>query len=238
MIRNIVSILPLTTSFLFLTSYSLLLSATRINKYTAVFTNKEIVIDGRLDERVWLRAKKLNEFYEIKTNKKVKDETVVRVCYDKDNLYIAFECKDDILINNITDNDGPVYSDDACEVFIDIKGEGKTYFEFEVNPVNTVFDAYIKYSQKIDFENAIKWDCKELKTASSVEEDYKHLRWVTEIKIPLKSLRISDNIKGKKWAINFYRIDVDINQATKYYAWSKTKNWFHEPECFGVIIFK
>lgn len=202
-------------------------------KYTAVELKRPITVDGTISNKEWYRVKAVSAFTEIKTRNKETGPTSFMAGYDNDNLYIAFQCHDDDLVNNVTMKDGPVYSDDAVEVFIDVAGTGVHYYEFEVNPINTVFDAHIEFGEQIDFADAIKWNCAGLKTAVDTNAG----GWSVEMKIPFAALGVMRPAKRSIWRINFYRIDINPGRASRYLAWSSTKNWFHEPQLFGTIMF-
>ena len=58
----------------------------------AVRTDSVPVIDGRIDESCWSLAKIATDFTDYKTESLAVEQTFVRVLYDDDNLYIAFEC--------------------------------------------------------------------------------------------------------------------------------------------------
>ena len=61
--------------------------------------------------------------------------------------------------------------------------------------------------------------------------------WSVEMKIPFASLGVNRPAKRSTWRINFYRIDINPGGASRYLAWSPTKNWFHEPHVFGTLVF-
>ena len=62
-----------------------------------VYTTKRInphppVIDGKLDDPCWAKAGKTSTLFNERSFEPCNQDTIIRVAYDMDNLYIAFEC--------------------------------------------------------------------------------------------------------------------------------------------------
>ena len=67
--------------------------------------------------------------------------TVVRVLWDEQNLYVAFDCTDkDIFSTGKLQHDEDIYAEDVVEVFLDGKGDGRQYVEIEVGPTGVNLD--------------------------------------------------------------------------------------------------
>ncbi len=62
----------------------------------AVRVEGELVIDGKLDEEAWQRAKWITELYQTQTNEGLpaSERTEAAVLYDDTNLYIGFKAFD------------------------------------------------------------------------------------------------------------------------------------------------
>ncbi|HPG29658.1 MAG TPA: carbohydrate-binding family 9-like protein [bacterium] len=203
------------------------------DSYKVLKINSEkIIIDGIPDEDVWKNVGKISGFFNIKTGE-ISDRTTAKIIQNSENIYISFECADDYIFAEEIKKDGKVYNDDCVEFFIDLDGFGKKYFEFEVNALNTVFDAEIIYNNgNIDFDKAVLWDCENLETAVNKNKD----GYSVEIKIPLISLFAGDLSQYKNVKFNVYRIDRN-KEKFNFFAYGKTINWFHEPEYFKRIEF-
>jgi Domain of unknown function (DUF5916)/Carbohydrate family 9 binding domain-like len=64
----------------------------------AIETNEDISIDGKLNEAIWKAAPIITDFFRVEPRQggKYLYETLVRVVYDKKNLYFGVFCKDSI----------------------------------------------------------------------------------------------------------------------------------------------
>jgi len=224
--------------------------------YTCYRTSKPIAINAILDKPVWKKAPVLDKWSITVDKKKLYKSatfpTIAKMCWDKDNLYIAFECIDRDIKAIRTKKDSDVWQDDAFEIFIDPLGDGKRYVEIEVNPLNTQLDLLIEPSAKKIWTESAKFDVVGLKTAVRIfgtinydcDEDEK---WAGEIMIPWQSFKKAVNTKkialppkdGDIWRIGFFRSECGnkikgISQ--EWNSWSPTKT-NHTPSQFGYITF-
>ena len=98
-----------------------------------------LTIDGRLDEASWRRAPRLGPFVDMETGEPVEYDTRVSFLWDDEALYCGFWCEEPDVFGFETERDGRVGADQDFEVFI--LGEG-TYYELEMNPLNTVYEVF------------------------------------------------------------------------------------------------
>jgi hypothetical protein len=198
---------------------------------------------------------------EVVTGEKTRLMTRFRACWTADSLHIRFECEDDHVVATMERRDDPIYLEDVVEVFIDKRGTGAVYYEFEVSPRNVVFDALIHYNGG-DKEVDVAWDAKGLHTEVLDGDD----GWRTyDLRIPFADLdweREEEQVQmqelmqeqkqnqmqepgenltprhGTEWRWNLYRIDDDLGGNRHYWAWSPTgKVDFHMPHRFGTLVF-
>ena len=64
-------------------------------------------------------------------------------------------------------------------------------------------------------------------------------RWTVEMAIPFKDMigNYNEDLPGRKWKINYYRINSDKN-ASGDYAWLPTHGRFHILSKFGILVFE
>ena len=163
--------------------------------------------------------------------------TSVAVYADAECLNLVYQADDDAVVATYLGHDEPLYEEDVVEVFlapIDIR----RYYEIEVNPLGTTFDARIDSPDGVraTMKDDLSWDCENLfaairKTPGMVE---------TIVRIPFASLDLQRPAPGDEWRGNFFRVDRDKSRGAEYTAWSPTmKNPadFHVAAAFGRIVF-
>ena len=140
------------------------------------------VIDGKLDDAIWQRAERLEDFTlpNIFVKDRLEAPTIAQVAWDDDNLYVAFTCMEpniDQLSARASQHDGKVWNDDCVEVFINAGRNLYPYRHFEVNSKDTHFDATWVSFKNMDGNWNADW-----RSRSIVADD----RWTTELAIPWK----------------------------------------------------
>jgi hypothetical protein len=215
--------------------------------YEAGFTDKHVVIDGKLDEPLWKNAEDIvlldNENGNPVSDARLK--TVVETGYDRKNLYVAFVCNDRDIWSSYRSRDQHLWTDEAVEVFIDTDTESANYVELEISPHNVIFDSYITDTLDIDFKKTSQFNIQGIKSAVKVygtidQNNDIDSSWVIEIAIPIHSITGSNNcIKPgvTEWKINYYRINRDFNSKSICYSWSPTFGSNHRPSKFGILKF-
>ncbi len=184
-------------------------------------TNESISLDGLLDENVWEKSQKMDQFWlqspidgEITTQK-----TEVQLTYNKDYVFIAATCWDnpDYIIQTLKrDNFG---DSDEFAVLLDPINQRTNGYTFSVNAKGAQTEALISPSSGQLDGNDIddSWDNKWLVATQNFPD-----RWTLEIAIPFKTLRFKSDLK--EWGINFVRVDPGKNET---YVWSPVPRQFN-----------
>jgi len=166
--------------------------------------------------------------------------TTVTVWYDPAHLNILFCGDDDAIVAKILEHDGPLYEEDVFEVFL-APGALTTYFELEVNPLGTTFDARV---ESPDGDRATMrvdrgWECAGLFAAVRKSWRGTTLTVDTMIRVPFASLGRTPPKRGEEWRANFYRIDRGPlrDEFSAWRATMKTPADFHVPSAFGTLVF-
>ncbi|MDR6879109.1 carbohydrate-binding family 9-like protein [Bacillus sp. 3255] len=172
---------------------------------------------------------------EVVTGGRPRLETRFRACWTTDALHVRFECEDDHVVATMVRRDDPIYEEDVVEVFLDPKGTGREYYEFELSPRGVEFDALIRNDLEGRIEADIAWDAQGLHTSvSDAADGWRHY----ELQIPFADLLEGSPLPGTDWGWNVYRIDDDVEGNRHYWAWSPTgKVNFHIPQRFGTLVF-
>ncbi|MCK5442032.1 MAG: carbohydrate-binding family 9-like protein [Maribacter sp.] len=206
------------------------------------------IIDGNLDDVVWGLAKPI-VLKDNRTGTRVSDPhllTNVKACYDNDNLYLAFSCKDPDIWTSFTQRDEHLWTEEAIEVFIDVDEEPENYVEIEVSPANILFDSYIVDPQNIDVAATARLNLPGIRTAVMVngslnKRDDIDDSWTVELAIPFTDLitaRTEQITTDTEIRINFYRLDMNEGMERGAYSWSPTGASFHKPSVFGKLLLK
>ncbi|MBR7144260.1 MAG: hypothetical protein IKD10_04895 [Lentisphaeria bacterium] len=109
----------------------------------------KVVIDGKLDDPAWQNSISLTPFILQKQNRFATEQTVAKLLWDEENLYVAFRCYDRALdpVNNrmpdfkaaVRNNDTDKIFNDDCVILILLRN-GRSY-EFAINANGAVVDA-------------------------------------------------------------------------------------------------
>jgi cellulose/xylan binding protein with CBM9 domain len=166
--------------------------------------------------------------------------TAVRLAWDEAALHVRFECADRDAWGTFTRRDDPLYQEEAVEVFLAPgAADPARYFEFEVSPRGTLFDAVVDNpdANRATMRTDPAWDCPGLGWAAgpgAAEEDW----WAT-LAIPWRALLATPEAPLPLfWRANFYRIERPRDGAPEFSAWSPTLTApadFHKPARFGRL---
>jgi hypothetical protein len=163
--------------------------------------------------------------------------TSVAAYYDDEFLTVVFDAEDDEVVATYLGHDEPLWQEDVVEIFI--APEGLTpYFEIEVNPLGTTFDARIDSPDGVraTMTTDLAWTCDGL-FAALRRDDGKRVQIV--IRIPFESLKKHPNA-ADEWRANFFRIDRSAAHGDDFSAWQpamKTPPDFHVTAAFGTLRF-
>ncbi len=226
------------------------MSLPEIPEYRVQRTSEPPVIDGRLDDRVWRQAGEI-ELLETVTGARPAQRTSVRLLYDDEWLYLGFHAEDNYIWGTLTGHDDPIYDEEVVEAFIDPTGLLTSYYELEVSPLNTGFDALIINDTVPSgvavrgprFQGFTGWDPQGFTHAVHVEGELgsRHCKWwECEMAIRFADLFLGGRVpprRGDLWRANLFRIDKDGAKLEES-AFSPTGAAdFHVPQRFGKLIF-
>ncbi|HUT35223.1 MAG TPA: DUF4838 domain-containing protein [Planctomycetota bacterium] len=163
----------------------------------------------------------------------------VRLLYDDQTLYVAFECVEPAVEKMRTDpkgHDADIWNLECVEVFLDPAGRRTQYIHFIVGAApDARYDARKGYDPATEAEDKA-WNTK-WTSAIHIAKDAQ--RWTAELAIPFASLGVAAPKPGSVWAGNFGRERYAGNRNPHLYLWSPNDlgTGFCEPLCFGEIRF-
>jgi hypothetical protein len=161
--------------------------------------------------------------------------TRVAVWWDDDCLSALFMGDDDGVNATYYVDDEPLYEEDVVEVFI-APATPTRYFEIEVNPLGSIFDAVIDSPDGVRATMSAdrSWNAG---VFTAIQRTPSH--FATIVRIPFVSLGAAPHA-GDRWRGNFFRIDRHPTRGSEFSAWCptmKTPADFHVVAAFGELIF-
>lgn len=168
--------------------------------------------------------------------------TSVAAWYDEDYLTLLYSAADDHVRATYHQHDDPLYQEDVLEVFL-APDTPKRYFEIEVSPHGTVFDATIDSPDGLrrTMHADRSWTCEGLVVAiRRVVESDGLMSTDTLVRIPFYALERSTPGDGETWLGNFFRIDRHPEHGDEFSAWQPTLSTpadFHVAAAFGRLRF-
>ena len=197
-----------------------------VRSMEAVRTNTAPVIDGKIDDLCWSLANEATDFTDYKTESLAVEQTIVRVLYDDNNLYIAFECLEpepERIVGMERKYDQSLHEEDGVEIRFDTFGDRRTAYVFSVNTLGTRYDAR---TSLYDFRDDDTWGC-DWSVACTVTED----RWFAEIAIPIGNI-FFERKDGVVWGANFRRRERGMQESS---YWCYRNSQARSPREFGLL---
>jgi hypothetical protein len=162
--------------------------------------------------------------------------TSVAVWWDEYYLTALFTGDDDAVIASYFGHDDPLWQEDVVEIFV-APGDPTRYYEIEVNPLGTLFDAVIDSPDGVrsTMRADRSWTCDGLFAATRRTPHH----FSTVIRVPFGPLGVVP-APGDRWRGNFYRIDRHAARGDEFSAWQppmKVPADFHVVAAFGEWMF-
>lgn len=213
--------------------------------YEIYRTSMPIEIDGKLLEPAWFAAPSFGPFHFTWYEEGAKEQTVAKMLWDDQNVYIAHLCQDAHITARHKNHDDPIPEDDCFEIMIAPDPQNENcYFNIEWNLHGGYVDGHRPEGPTGPRKD---WDVAGLKVASTyvgtLNDDTDLDRyWIVEVAIPLSNFaefmpRVPPQ-PGYGWRINFNRHGGDTNM--QYSQWSPgdtPQPAFHTPHRFGYVTF-
>ena len=165
--------------------------AEEVTPYTILRVEGEVEIDGQLNEVAWNGAPDVGKFQFPWYESGAREQTVAKLLWDDENLYVSFLCEDAHIWAEAIQRDGPVYRDDCVEVFAaPNQAQPETYFNIEMNVLGIFLDQYRPGGPGKKMEG--EWNGEGIRIATSIagslnDDEDEDQYWVLEAAIPLKN---------------------------------------------------
>ena len=203
-----------------------------------------ITVDGRLDEAAWRTANTLTLQFPWETQTGAKQKTTVRLLWDDEFLYVAYECDDTDIVAQHEHRDDPTYEDDAVELFINPNPKQTLYIGMEMNARAVLYDYLFVFPSPL----VKSFDLKGVKLAAKLDGTLNLTSdtdrgWVLEVAIPLANFSEFTGGRpvaaGTMWTANLNRWDgTEPNRRLSVWSDSAMERPNpHNPKRFGQLIF-
>ncbi len=140
-------------------------------------------MDGHLDEKMWQYAQAVSGFT-LDGNKAAANPTSVKLAHDGQDLYVGFECTQDLsqLSGIQVKRDGPVEADDSVTLLLRPTSADKPYIQVAINVPGGFLDAMFlpadqQFGLPIEYDYDFAWATGKHKN-----------QWTAELKVPLQQL--------------------------------------------------
>lgn len=241
-----VSLTMIMSALVLISGMPLRVQAQEVPEYTIFRADHPIKVDGRLDEPSWTSAPDVGAFVFPWYEKGDKEQTIAKLLWDENYLYVAFICEDAHIWAEHTERDSRVYLDDAVEVFTapnpDRPGD---YFNIEMNVLGIFLDNF--QSDQLAQEDKQNWNGEGIHIKTTIEgtlndDSDEDKYWILEAAIPFENFsqvaRHSPPEAGDVWHLNLNRLGGNSNEQFSQWSASQTpKPNFHVPEDFGRVTF-
>lgn len=211
--------------------------------------DRELALSGKVDDPLWQKAEVM-QLRNPADGRPARYRTTARMLYNDQYLYIAFQCEDEYVWGTHTERDAPIYEEECVEAFLCPSGKVRQYYEINVSPRNTVFDAFIingrpEGGARSNFRTWKDYTCDGLVTKVHINGKLGvsgARGWMAEFAIPFDSIIGADRLRpqaGDEWRMNLFRIDTPKSKNMEFYSWSPTgANDYHRPWRFGWLRFE
>lgn len=180
---------------------------------------------------------------EIAVPGKVSDQEIrafFRICYDDTALYVKLRAEEKNIRATYTDAFGMPCEDSCLEFFFSPDSTRKTYFNIEMNPNCAMFLGIGE-----DGHHLIRLNPMSKLYDFGAETKRTDTGWELSYRIPYAFIRFFfpefAPAPGDTMKANVYKCG-DLCEKEHYLSWSpvdwtKTGGAFHNPDCFGTMVF-
>ena len=174
-------------------------------------------------------------------------KTAVDLCYDKTSLHLTFKAYDEkyFYFDPEQGTNGDIWEYEVMEAFL-YHGDNdpSTYFEFEINPNNVTYQAFVYNPSKVraddaPFDHAFISNPAADGFSASTVLDKEEGTWFSDVVIPLALFNV-DRPRGSRWRMNFLRTvtSPEMFPDQELGAWSPPDEAnFHITSKFGDVFF-
>lgn len=173
-----------------------------------------------------------------------KPHVSVQIAYNENELFLRYKVNEQAVKAEITESNGPVWTDSCVEFFLSPEGNDE-YYNLEMTCIGTALLGFRKKGEPAT--HATKEQIATIRRISTLgdlpfPEEKMDIPWNITIAIPLEVFfnHALKPLQGKKMRGNFYKCGDDMT-VPHFVSWTKIKTEkpsFHVPEYFGGLEFE
>ncbi|XZE53465.1 carbohydrate-binding family 9-like protein [Planctomycetaceae bacterium SH139] len=158
-------------------------------------TDATIIIDGKLDEAAWRNVAWSPPFVDLISGQPTRHATRVRLLWDADYLYVAYDVAEPNVQAKFTQRDSPIYQENDVELIV--AGED-AFYEFEINALGTIYEGLFVWQSNYEFSGIAK--------LPQLDKTRPEVKWQ-----PFTGVSFQSHPRGARWA--FLAWDVPAAQT-------------------------
>ena len=218
--------------------------------YQCQHVSTPITVDGKLNDLGWSTAAWTSDFVDIQGTgyPAPKYRTRAKLLWDDEFLYIAAEIQEPNVHGSKTKHDSVIFRDNDFEVFLMPLPQTPSYYELELNALNTTWDLFLPEPYKLGGKPDNSWEAVGLKTAVAVEGTLNlptdvDRGWTVEIAYPFSAFNSRQSVLAPHndtiWRMNLSRVEW-LSDHSREENWVWTPQGIvdmHIPERWGYLRF-
>lgn len=218
-------------------------------EYLVQPVDQPLTIDGNWEKPEWKEVPAADIARHMGETPEFSPRTLVKLRYDKQNIYGIFKVEDKFVQALVQEINGPVSTDSCVEFFFspDVSSPLE-YFNLEINAAGVPLFHHVTSPRK-EYEEVDPEAIKKIQIAHSLPgivtpEIQEPTTWYIEFRLPIELLKqyrsITSPAPGVIWKANFYKTGSRTSNP-HYFTWNEVINHrpdFHLPNYFGNLIFQ
>ena len=198
------------------------------------WTDHPPTIDGIANDPAWSEAPIIANFQQawLPGAPAPRESTKARLLWDREWIYFLAEMEDAAVSHVEREHDGPVWEDDAFELFFRPSKAHEGYFEFEVSPLGATVDAFFRTAESFRDPAQLRRDPFRFGAKASIHEnggDGRPRGWTAEGRIPWSDFNVAGGrpAPGETWSFNLCRVNGPAPTSELSSIAALTKPSFH-----------
>lgn len=205
-----------------------------------------IKLDGDLSDPAWKEAQVLRDFAVFWQHRPARSKTTARLLWDDEHIYFASEMEDVDLYADIDQRNGMTWTNDVFELFFKPDKARLTYYEFQVNALNTQLELFLPSRGAGGFQRFARSTKFGIESAVKLQGTLNNWRdrdtgWSVEGRIPWTAFEASGGKpkSGSSWTFALCRYDYSKEYDSPDLSSTAplTQANFHRYEDYGELTF-